>query len=209
MKFPVRTPAALVGTGVLALLAGLAACASDAEAPRPVAATEGAPSDAPFAAVARVLRHPRCLNCHPSGDAPRVGDDRRPHEMNVARGPDGHGVPAMRCASCHLPENQDLARVPGAPNWHLAPRSMGWEGLDDHGLAEALKDEARNGGRTMAEVLHHMEQDPLVLWGWDPGAGREAIPVPHAEFVAALRTWIDGGAVSPPPGTTSTFEEAR
>ena len=39
-----------------------------------------------FADIARVLRHPRCLNCHPSGDVPHVGDDRRPHAMNVVRG---------------------------------------------------------------------------------------------------------------------------
>ncbi len=35
--------------------------------------------------VAEVLRHPRCMNCHPSGDVPRQTDDRHPHRMLVMR----------------------------------------------------------------------------------------------------------------------------
>ena len=125
--------------------------------------------------------------------------------MHVMRGPGNHGVPAMRCSACHQPANQDLAGVPGAPSWHLAPRSMGWEGLDDHALAEVLKDEAKNGGRSLQELLHHMAEDPLVGWAWEPGRGRAAPPVSRAALVRAFRSWIESGAVSPAPGTTSTF----
>ncbi len=160
-------------------------------------------AQAAFATVARVLRHPRCLNCHPSGDRPRVGEDRRLHAMNVQRGRASHGVAGLKCAACHQPSNQDLVGVPGAPSWHLAPRAMAWEGLDDHALAEALKDPKKNGGRSLAEVRRHLALDPLVLWGWDPGVGRDAPPVPHAEFVEAFEAWVAGGAVSPPPGKTS------
>jgi len=187
---------ALAAGALAAVLALTAACRSSAPSHA---------SAASFADVARVLRHPRCLNCHPSGDRPRVGDDRRVHAMNVMRGRGGRGVPAMRCDSCHQDANQVGSGVPGAPHWHLAPRTMGWEGLDDRGLAEALKDPRRNGNRSLAELRAHMAEDALVLWGWDPGVGREPVPVPHAEFLADLDAWIAAGAPSPAPGVTSEF----
>lgn len=165
------------------------------QAPAPA---EQAPEVDPFTTVARVLRHPRCLNCHPAGDRPRVGDDARIHPQNVQRGPENHGMPGLHCATCHQPANQPLAGVPGAPHWGLAPRSMAWEGLDDHALAEALKDRAKNGDRSLEQLLEHVSHDALVLWGWDPGPGREAVPVAHDAFVAAFRAWIEGGAASPP-----------
>ena len=123
--------------------------------------------------------------------------------MNVQRGPEGHGMPGLHCSTCHQPKNQDLAGVPGAPHWHLAPRSMGWEGLDDHDLAETLKDRSKNGDRSLADLLHHMEKDPLVGWAWEPGANRAAPPISRADFVAAFRRWVDSGAPSPIPGTTT------
>lgn len=82
---------------------------------------------------------------------------------------------------------------------------MGWEGLDDHDLARTLKDRSMNGDRSLAALREHIAEDPLVLWGWDPGVGREAVPTPHAEFVDAFDAWIDAGAPTPPAGTTSTF----
>jgi len=156
-----------------------------------------------FTTVARVLRHPRCLNCHPTGDRPRIGDERELHAMNVQRGPEGHGVPGLRCAACHQPENQDLAGVPGAPHWHLAPLSMGWEGLDDHELAKSLVDRSKNGDRSLTDLRGHMARDPLVLWGWDPGVGRSKPPVSHGDFLEALDAWIESGAPAPAPGTTT------
>ncbi len=42
-------------------------------------------------------------------------------------------------------------------------------------------------------------QDKLVLWGWQPGAGRDPVPVPHAEFVAKFRTWAAAGGPCPAP----------
>lgn len=153
-----------------------------------------------FVTVARVLRHQRCMNCHPSGDVPRVGDDRHLHLMNVERGPENHGHPAMNCSTCHQTKNQDVIGIPGAPHWSLAPRSMGWEGLDDHGLAEQLKDRTRNGDKSLEDLLHHVTHDALVLWGWQPDAGRTPIETPYETFIAAFETWIEHGAVSPAPG---------
>ena len=38
-----------------------------------------------FSRIAEVLRHPRCRNCHPSGDFPRPTDERHRHRMRVTR----------------------------------------------------------------------------------------------------------------------------
>ena len=115
-------PAGLLG-GALMLLG---ASAGDAQTD----AAKREESERAFARIAEVLRHPRCMNCHPVGDSPRQTDDRHLHRMLVARGPDDGGTPAMRCATCHQTVNTADGRVPGAPHWHLAPRSMGWEGLE-------------------------------------------------------------------------------
>src|SRR4026208_1751619 len=58
-----------------------------------------------FKEAYKVLRHPRCMNCHPSGDAPLQGDDSHIHAQNVTRGPDGKGLYAMKCSNCHQTAN--------------------------------------------------------------------------------------------------------
>src|ERR1700760_2067337 len=71
-----------------------------------------------FLSVYQVLEHPRCMNCHPNGDAPLQGDDSHIHTMNVKRGIDGHGVYALKCSNCHQPENAPgLHAPPGNPKW--------------------------------------------------------------------------------------------
>jgi hypothetical protein len=46
-----------------------------------------------FTEIAKVLTHPRCLNCHPRDDRPRQGpaEATRLHQMNVQRGRDDGG----------------------------------------------------------------------------------------------------------------------
>jgi hypothetical protein len=46
-------------------------------------------SRALFTEAARVLTHPRCMNCHPADDHPRQGNDRRLHMPPVTRGSAG------------------------------------------------------------------------------------------------------------------------
>jgi len=92
--------------------------------------TQGAAKNpaALFKPIASVLQSPRCINCHPRGNRPTQGDDRHTHLMNVQRGADGNGMPAMRCGTCHQAHNNEALGIPGAPGWHLAPASMGWVG---------------------------------------------------------------------------------
>jgi len=68
-----------------------------------------------------------------------------------------------------------------------------FEGRSSAELCRQLRDPKTNGGRTPEQVLHHVAEDALVLWGWSPGEGRAPVPIPHADFVAAMRTWVQGG----------------
>jgi hypothetical protein len=163
-------------------------------------AARNAEAVAAFEAMVPVLRHPRCLNCHSRGDFPRQGDDHRPHAMNVRRGLDGKGVTAQKCSACHQEHNTaGLNMPPGAHEWQLPPRNMPmvWEGLTNRQLCELLKDPKRNGYRTKLDQIVQHTQTPLVAWGWHPGEGRVAIPGTHAEFVAKVRQWVDGGGACP------------
>jgi hypothetical protein len=156
-----------------------------------------------FAVVQKVLQHPRCQNCHPAGDAPLQFDEGVPHAQNVLRGPEGKGVPGLSCATCHSSENPPPSYgphvPPGAPNWHLPPpkTKMVFHGLSAADLCAQLKDPAKTGGKDLAALLKHVTNDELVLWGWSPGVGRAPVDVPHAEFVAAFKTWIEAGAPCP------------
>jgi hypothetical protein len=93
--------------------------------------------------------------------------------------------------------NFDEAGVPGHPQWHLAPRSMAWQGRTLGEICEQLKDPARNGGRSLDEVVEHMRKDPLVAWAWAPGTGRQPAPGTQAEFAALIEAWAASGAVCP------------
>lgn len=57
-----------------------------------------------------------------------------------------------------------------------------------------LKDPDKNGGRTVDALVTHVTNDPLVLWAWAPGNGRQPTPGTHAVFVALFRAWADSGA---------------
>ncbi|OUM02609.1 Isoquinoline 1-oxidoreductase subunit [Variovorax sp. JS1663] len=156
-------------------------------------------SRALFVEAGRVIQSPRCLNCHPSGDRPFQGQgtELRLHVPNVTRGKDGMGAPALRCNSCHQATNNQASGVPGHALWHLAPREMGWVGVSLGGICEQIKDPKRNGNRTLAQIHEHMTHDPLVGWGWMPGAHREPAPGTQAEFGALIDAWIKTGAACP------------
>jgi hypothetical protein len=161
---------------------------------------DAAASRAAFLEAYKVFMHPRCMNCHPSGDAPLQGDDSHVHAQNVRRGPDGKGLYALKCANCHQDANLPGEHMPpGNPNWHLLPPQtpMVFQGRSPRELAEQMVDPKRNGGKSLEQLLHHVSKDSLVLWGWNPGDGRTKPPLSHEEFAAAMRTWIENGAVAP------------
>lgn len=153
-------------------------------------------SKALFMEAGKVLLHPRCINCHPAGDVPLQGEDGKLHEPRVLRGGGGHGVPALRCGSCHMKENFDPGGVPGAPKWHLAPKSMAWEGRTLGELCEQLKD-PEQAHMDLQGLVRHMAEDPLVGWAWEPGVGREAPPGSQEQLGRLIAAWVKTGAACP------------
>jgi hypothetical protein len=154
-------------------------------------------SAAMFSELGKVLTHPRCTNCHPAGDRPRQGDESRLHQPPVARGADGHGVETMRCSICHGNANFEPGRMPGHPEWHLAPREMAWEGKTIAEICAQIKDPARNGGRKVEDLIHHIGEDTLVGWAWHPGFGRSPAPGTQAQAGALVEAWMKTGAACP------------
>jgi hypothetical protein len=160
------------------------------------------PHAAPVAVepIAPGLQHPRCGNCHIPGDAPLQSDEGVVHAQSVVRGPEGNGARGQPCSTCHGAANPPASygpnAPPGAPNWRLPPpaQKMVFVGLSSSDLCEGLKDTLRNGGKDLAALVDHVSHDGLVLWGWNPGPGRQPVPTPHAEFVAHFKRWAEAGA---------------
>jgi hypothetical protein len=153
-------------------------------------------SRALFLEAGKVIQHPRCVNCHPSGEQLRQGNVEA-HLPGVVRGEDGFGAPGLRCNTCHQAENYEASGVPGHPKWHVAPREMTWEGRTLAQICEQLKDPKRNGGMNLEQLHEHMAKDTLVGWGWNPGGKREPVPGTQESFGALIRSWIDTGAECP------------
>lgn len=154
-------------------------------------------SKALFVEASRVLMHPRCSNCHPAGDVPRQGMEMTLHDPPVQRGPEDRGVVGMECGGCHQDRNQALTRVPGAPGWHVAPIEMAWVGKSATQICAQIGDPARNGRKTLAQIVEHSAHDELVAWGWAPGADREPAPGTQAQFAALIAAWVATGAACP------------
>lgn len=157
-------------------------------------------SKAAFMDVYKVLMSPRCMNCHPKGDAPLQGDDSHVHTMDVTRGTDGKGLYAMKCTNCHQAANTPGPNMPpGNVVWHLPPADMPmvFEGRTPAELAAQLKDPDQNGHKTLQQLIEHVSHDKLVLWGWNPGEGRTKPPLAHAVFAQRFKEWVTKGAVIP------------
>jgi hypothetical protein len=152
-----------------------------------------------FMQVYKVLMSPRCMNCHPAGDAPLQGDDSRIHIMKVQRGKDGTGVYAVKCSNCHQPTNvPGLHTPPGNPKWQLPPANMKmvFQGKKPRELALQIMDYNRNGHKNKAQLLEH-GRDTLVKAGWNMGEGRIPPPLSYDAFLTAWDTWIKKGGYAP------------
>ena len=204
--------AAAASVGVLAAAAAVAQIqdtrTSNPRDLRPLASFSGISDQAErsralFNEIAKVVTHPRCMNCHPAGNHPLQGDDRHEHLPPVPRGDAGLGVAGLNCATCHTERNFTLVgaatykSIPGHPRWQLAPIEMAWEGKSVSQICQQLKDPARNGGRTLALLHEHFAKDDLVAWGWAPGEGREPAPGNQQQLGELAQAWIDSGAQCP------------
>ena len=159
-------------------------------------------SRAMFIEAGTVIQSPRCLNCHPVTRRPTQGDDLHAHMPPMHAGKGGQGVSGLGCTACHGKENvtthlKGIASVPGNERWRLAPLSMAWQGKSLPEICAQIKDPARNGGHSLAEIHEHMAKDPLVAWAWQPGHGRVPAPGTQKEFGELIEAWIATGAHCP------------
>jgi hypothetical protein len=126
-------------------------------------------SSAIFAEAAKVLTHPRCMNCHPATDRLLQGNDRHPHQPVATR--------QTPCVTCHTDRNFTLHEcasyrsIPRHLRWMAAPIEMAWEGKSIGEICRQIKDPERNGGRNLSLLHEHLAHDDLVAWGWQPGEG--------------------------------------
>jgi len=182
-----------IGIVAVCSLAGAIALAQPAQ-------DKVAAGKAAFVEVVKVLQSPRCVNCHPAGDRPLVGDDSHIHPQNISRKTIAAGVP---CSTCHQTHNADAIGIengpPGAPSWNLPPAAtpMVFQGKTPTQICQQMKDPAQNGGKNFAALVEHVEKEGLVLWGWAPGKGRTLPPLTHDQFVAAFKTWVDANGACP------------
>ena len=156
-------------------------------------------SEIAFNKMMDVLTHQRCMNCHPSDNVPKQGEDSHSHRFGITR---KNSVGATNCNTCHQASNNEYSGVPGAPEWALAPHVMRWEGLSRIEIAKSIMNPENNGNRSAEDVMHHLTEHELVLWAWEPGVDaegnqRELPPVPKEEYIEAVKKWIQLGAVIP------------
>ena len=113
--------------------------------------------------------------------------------MNLSRTSFDSG---LACKTCHQQRNADELGIrggpPGAPHWQLPPKEMPmvFQDRSPAALCRQLRDPAHNGGKTLEALLHHVREDPLVLWAWKPGGDRSPPPLSHAEFIKTFEAWV-------------------
>ncbi len=161
--------AVVVSLAVGALFIGVLLSSGGASAGEPDTSGQSATL---FARMARVLQSPRCMNCHTRTDFPRQGDDGHRHTLNVARGPNDHGMAGLHCSTCHRSANQAASGV------------------------------ARGGMRPEQFVPHLETGLVRWAWApGSDGQERPRSPpaLSHAEFIALTKQWLSTGAAGPNP----------
>lgn len=153
--------------------------------------------------IFEVASHPRCANCHvgenniPMWSGPSYGKTR-PHGMNINAGESRIGAETITCTTCHTNTNNPLAHgAPGNEVWHLPPVEMQWFGRSSAQVCEQLKNPDTNGDRTFVELAKHVGHDDLVLWGWNPGTGRQPAPFTPLKHAIDILTWGIAGQPCP------------
>ncbi|WP_444898639.1 hypothetical protein [Microbulbifer sp. SSSA003] len=151
--------------------------------------------------IVEVLLHPRCLNCHQL-ELPLINQGS-PHVPRVERGPENMGMGTMRCSNCHSDQNNPVTGAPGAPGWAMAPITLNWSRMSSAQICALLTTPQDNGGRSPEQLMLFMSENPLALWGWNPGGKREPVNIPHGKLVEALKGWIAAGTPCPPQAPSS------
>lgn len=183
-------------------LAVLALCLTGLATPSPARAQDSGAEL--WDRIHTVFSHPRCANCHVGADnipvwqGPHYGPERLLHGMHVTGGESRIGAETLACSSCHMHTNSPVRHgPPGAPDWALAPVEMQWIDKTSAEICTQIKDPEQNGGRSLAEIADHVDEDELVHWGWQPGLGRDPAPYSKDQVADFLRAWDAAGAPCP------------
>ena len=129
-------------------------------------------SAAGFSKRTRCSCTPRCMNCHPAGDAPLQGDDSHLHAAERQARARRQGQ--VRHEVRHVPSGrQPTGREHAAGESQLAPATpempLVFQGKTPRELAVQLNDPKLNGGKTLEQLLQHVSEDKLVAVGLGPG----------------------------------------
>src|SRR5262249_36442932 len=74
-----------------------------------------------------------------------------------------------------------------------------WEGKTLAEICAQIKDPARNGGRPLEALVHHIGSGILVGWAWAPGYGRPPAPGTQKAAGALVEAWGENGGAGPNP----------
>jgi hypothetical protein len=79
---------------------------------------------------------------------------------------------------------------------------MAWQGLTNKEIAKAMLDRTKNGNRSHKDLIHHLTEDKLVLWAFNPGVNQDGVQrtkptVSEEEYKAAVKEWFEKGAIIP------------
>lgn len=156
-----------------------------------------------WATIYQTFSHPRCANCHvadgvPMWTGPEYVHPGR-HGMHVGGDPDSQmGAPGLMCDTCHGLSNAPVPHgPPGADYWLLPPASLAWFGKSSGQVCAQTRDPALTGGYTAAQLADRLAGNPMVVWAWSPGEGREPAPGTIAALADALRAWDAAGTPCP------------
>ncbi len=156
-----------------------------------------------------VVSHPRCANCHVDERHVPMWSDaltgEREHGMYVAGGDSRMGAETMPCVTCHRTSSEHNVMPHGAPHtghpWMLAPVEFAWYGKDSQSICEQMRDPSRNGGRDgdglVEHIVHDAELKAFIVWGFNPGGGREPAPGTMQAHLDDMVTWTAAGMPCP------------
>lgn len=203
MKSPAAPFPALVLLAASVLLAAPVWSADEIEiTPPPEGSVTREEGIAAWDRIYQVTSHPRCANCHvgasgvPMWSGPSYGETR-PHGMNITAGISRIGNDTLLCSTCHAARDSvndhphAAPQVPGT--WLLPPPEMQWFAKSSTEICAQLRDPARNGDRTLADLADHAAHDHFVHWGWHPGGGRSPAPGTQAAHVNDILIWGTAG----------------
>jgi hypothetical protein len=116
-----------------------------------------------FAPITKVLRHPRCVNCHGVVSDLHVNPNTEHLGGHIPL--DEKGQPKEPCIKCH----EQAGNV-----WELAPPEQFFAKKSDVELCVQMKVHKRMGVR----LMHHVMSDQRILLGFDGRRGQDLDPEP-------------------------------